>query len=154
MQDTTPKLISSAEFNQQVRGWTIRTKQRMISNAPKFSGTESPKRTSEKLAGSIINQFKNNFDHISIIRFKFARHGVFVHYGVGRGYTRKGNTVIRKPRKDGTVGTGFNRQPDDWYDVEIRSGLLELAEISQDYYGDWALQDLLSKMEKFTIQRK
>lgn len=152
MTETTPPLITSDQFNDKVRGWTISTRSRMKKNAPVFAGEDSGFRTEPKLAASLTYRIRKNEENVSsLLKFQFPRHGVFVHYGVGRGYIRQGNTVIRSSR---SRTTGINRHPDDWFDVEIRERLPELAEITQEFYGDWALDDMLSKIEKFTIQRK
>jgi len=151
MQNTTPTLITSQQFNDQVRGWTISTRQRMAANAPQSSGEDSPFRKEPRLAAALSHTIRKTEDISSRIKYQFPRHGVFVHYGVGRGYIRRGNTVTRSPR---SRTTGFNRQPDDWFDVEIRDNMPALATIAQEFYGDWALDDMLSKIEKFTIQRQ
>ena len=151
MQESTPQLITPEQFNTKVRGWTISVRQRMAGNAPKSTGVNSPFRTEPKLAASLTHKISKADNISSRIKFQFPRHGVFVHYGVGRGYIRQGGTVIRSSR---SRTTGINRHPDDWFDVEIRNNMEKLAEIAQEFYGDWALEDMLSKIEKFTIQRK
>ncbi|HRZ99000.1 MAG TPA: hypothetical protein P5084_15700 [Paludibacter sp.] len=151
MQDSTPTLITPEQFNTKVRGWTISVRQRMAANAPKSTGADSRYRTAPKLAASLTHII-NKIDDISTrIKYQFQRHGVFIHYGVGRGYIRQGGVVVRSSR---SRTSGINRRPDDWFDVEIRNNMEELAEIAQEFYGDWALEDMLSKIEKFTIQRK
>lgn len=151
MENSTPALISTEQFNDKVRGWTISTRSRMASNAPRYIGKEAANRTDPKLAASLSYRlFKDKENISSRVKYQFPRHGVFVHYGVGRGYVRRGNAVVRTARTAGS----FRRAPVDWFDVEIREGLPKLAEIAQEFYGDWALDDMLSKIEKFTIQRK
>lgn len=155
MQNTTPQLITRQQFNTKIKGWTLTVRSKIASNAPRSTGSDSKFRTSERLSGSITSELKKTDNVYSRIRYKFSRHGVFVHYGVGRGYIRVGNNVIKGSRNGGkSKSVGFNRHAEDWYDVEIRAGIREIAEISQEYYGDWALNDMLSKLEKFTIQRK
>lgn len=151
MQESTPQLITPEQFNFKVRGWTISVRQRMAGNVPKSTGPDSKFRTEPKLAASLTHRISKTDDITSRIKYQFERHGVFVHYGVGRGYIRRGGTVVRSSR---SRTAGFNRVPDDWFDVEIRNNMEELAEIAQEFYGDWALEDMLSKIEKFTIQRK
>lgn len=152
MQPSTPQLITAQEFNKKVRGWTISVRQRMAANAPKSTGTDSEFRKEPKLASSLSYRIrKDNEDISSRIKYQFPRHGVFVHYGVGRGYVRESGTVTRSSR---SRSIGINRRANDWFDVEIRDNMEELAVIAQEFYGDWALEDMLSKIEKFTIQRK
>ena len=152
MTESTPKLITTQEFNEKVRGWTISVRSRMARNSPKYTGVEWKKRVDPKLAASLSHRIRKDSENISSrIKFQFARHGVFVHYGVGRGYVRESGMVVRSSR---SRTTGVNRRPNDWFDVEIRNNMEDLAEIAQEFYGDWALDDMLSKIEKFTIQRK
>lgn len=152
MQDSTPQLITPEEFNQKVRGWTISVRARMARNAPVSSGADSPFRKEPRLAKALTYRIRKDSEGItSKLKYQFPRHGVFVHYGVGRGYSRIGGNVIKHtPSRT----AGFNRNADDWFDVEIREGMPELATITQEFYGDWALDDMLSKIERFTIQRK
>lgn len=152
MQNSTPKLITTQEFNEKVRGWTISVRSRMARNAPKYTGVESRKRVDPKLAASLSYRIRKDREDISSrIKYQFPRHGVFIHYGVGRGYMREGGAVVKVSR---SRTQGINRRPNDWFDVEIRNNMEDLAEIAQEFYGDWALDDMLSKIEKFTIQRK
>ena len=152
MQNSTPKLITTQEFNEKVRGWTVSVRSRMARNAPKYTGVESSKRVDPKLAASLSYRIRKDREDISSrIKYQFPRHGVFIHYGVGRGYMREGGAVVKVSR---SRTQGINRRPNDWFDVEIRNNMEDLAEIAQEFYGDWALEDMLSKIEKFTIQRK
>jgi hypothetical protein len=149
MTNTTPNLIDTKTFNNQVRGWTVKVRSRMKNNAPS-SDRVSGDKLKNALSYKLIRAAKE--PEVDRIKFQFPRHGVFVHYGVGRGYARVGNSVVS--RKGGSAMGTVKRTPNDWFDVEIRSGLRDLALIAQEYYGDWALNDMLQKMEKFTIQKR
>lgn len=147
MQNTTPQIMTIEEFNSRIKSWTVKTRSKMAGNAPKATG---------ELASSLSYAFKKNFGHISTINYKFQRYGVFIHYGVGRGYIRSGNSVIRgsrNPKSKIDPSTGFKRPADDWFDVEIRTGLIQVAEITRDFYGDMAMNQLLEKLDKFLIQK-
>ena len=155
MQTSTPQLISPEQFNQQVKGWTVKTRRRFAANAPVGTGKSSSKRESKKLAASIESSTKKYGEVIGKIRFGFEKHGVYVHYGVGRGYIRQGNAVVRGSRNQQPVRSpGFNRRPKDWFDVEIKRGIRELADITQQYYGDAAMEKILKDMDKTLIQKK
>lgn len=134
-----PKQITIEEYNSLVRGWTVKTRSRMSANAPAESG---------QLKSSISYALGKNFGHISKIRYSFPRHGVFVHYGVGRGYIRTGGTVTKVSKSP-----GFFRQPEDWFDVEIRNGIGQLAGYAQEFYGDVAMDLLLRKVSNFLIEK-
>jgi len=164
MNDQTPNFITESEFNDKVKGWAISTRGRMAANAPVYGGKESSTRTEKKLAQSISFGVKYGFGSASRIQFQFERHGIFVHYGVGRGYIKTGNSVVRgyitKLKRKKAVkhispqGGGMNRHPVDWFDVEIRTGLKGLADITQEFYGDLAMRNILDKLDKFLIHRK
>ena len=134
-----PKQMTIEEYNSLVRGWTVKTRSRMSANAPAETG---------QLKSSISYALGKNFGHISKIRYSFPRHGVFVHYGVGRGYVRQGGIVIKTAKSH-----GFNRNPDDWFDVEIRNGIGQLAGYVQEFYGDLAMQLILEKTSRFLIEK-
>ncbi len=157
MQDQTPPLLSVDEFNRKVKSWTLRTRSRFKSNAPVGTGKDSTTRAAKKLSMSIHSRTKSKQGPIYKIGFQFERHGVFVHYGVGRGYIRQGGAVVRGSHKNEKVDrtTGFKRRPNDWFDVEVRRGMKELADITQQYYGDWAMEKILEQLEnKALIQKK
>ena len=147
MENSTPKIMTIEEFNDRLKSWTVTTRSKMAGNAPKASG---------ELASTLSNSYKKNFGHISTINFNFLRRGVFRHYGVGRGYIRQGNSVIRGSHKTNSkidLTTGFKRHPDDWFDVEIRTGLVQVADVVQEFYGDMAMNQILEKIDKFLIQK-
>ena len=160
MEDSTPKLVTEDQFNESVRNWTVVTRRKMRTNIQSETKQDSKEwkgRKSKKLSQSISYRFRKQFGSISSIRYSFERHGVFLHYGVGRGYVRSGNTVVRGKRtgknsKEISNG-GINRTPVDWFDVEIRTGLRALADAAQEYYGDMALQSILDQSNKALIEK-
>jgi hypothetical protein len=166
MQNTTPRLISVDDFNKNVRSWSVSIRSKIYRNAPVKSGS---------LRKSITQRIKKIYGESSRVTFNFERHGVFVHYGVGRGYIRMGNDVVpgRKlntsesnsmlKRGDNkrdinkmriVFGGSAKRKPNDWFDVEIKFGIRQLADIAQSYYGDKAMNAILQKIDKSLIQKK
>ncbi|MDR2691685.1 MAG: hypothetical protein LBB73_05220 [Dysgonamonadaceae bacterium] len=161
-------------FNTSVRGWAMATRRGMVTNARdkvKHEKKDSKKRKAPKLAKSISVGFRKSYGAISRINFLFARHGEFIHYGVGRGYIRTGNTIKRGRRYAGDeigllLHRGYTRReidkmrhrcedektagriPVDWFDVEIRRGMQWLADYTGDFYGDKAMNAILEKMDK------
>lgn len=161
MQNTTPNLITPEQFNEKVRGWTISVRQRMAANAPVSSGADSPFRKEEHLKGSIKHLINITDGAASRIKFEFARHGVFVHYGAGRGYGgTKGTTwknrlgFMKKTSIASRGKMGSGRQAVNWFDNEIEHRYNELGDIVQNFYGDWVLEDMLSKFDRLTIGKK
>ena len=79
MTESTPKLITTQEFNEKVRGWTVSVRSRMARNAPKYTGVEWKKRVDPKLAASLSHRIRKDPENISsIIKYQFPRHGVFL----------------------------------------------------------------------------
>lgn len=175
------RLMTETEFNSAVRSWSIDVRKRSSRNLDrlvKHDEKDWVNRTSKQLKSSLSSSFKSNTGIIERIRFQFERHGVFLHYGVGRGYVRVGDSVVKgrrlndferarkiqkgyKPKelrnykvlhkdKSGTI----ERKPIDWIDVEIRTGLKVLANVAQEFYGDAAMKHVLDQMEKATITKK
>ncbi|MDR1339017.1 MAG: hypothetical protein LBK58_03055 [Prevotellaceae bacterium] len=172
MTDSTPNFITESQFNQAVNNWSIRIRDKMRRNAP--VGEDSLP-DDEKLA-FIKSSVRENYGTASKIQFSFERHGVFVHYGVGRGYVHQGNQVVRGRKlnkterlekynqghtrssvdkmKHGYASGAIKRRPVDWFDVEIRRGIKDLANIAQEFYGDKVLSSLLKQIDKAIIEKK
>lgn len=81
------------------------------------------------------------------IGIRFARHGVFLHYGAGKGYGgREGSRWIDRlgyshetdPKSLGKAGTG-NRPARDWFNPVLEWHMKELADIAADYSLDIAV---------------
>ncbi|MDR2086107.1 MAG: hypothetical protein LBP72_02915, partial [Dysgonamonadaceae bacterium] len=172
MTNTTPNLIKEEEFNREVKEWSIRTRNKIRRNAP--IGTDSLS-DEEKLIFT-QSSVRKKYGTTNKVQFSFARHGVFVHYGVGRGYIREGNQVkrgrklnmserlnalksgktekeIQKMKHTYAAGT-IKRTPVDWFDVEIKTGIAQLADIAQNFYGDKVLDNMLIQMDKALIEKK
>lgn len=75
---------------------------------------------------------------------RFARHGVFLHYGAGRGYggrigsrwiDRLGHTKETNKESLGKAGTG-KRPIKDWFNPVLDSHIEELADIAANYCAD------------------
>jgi len=142
-------------FNIYVKGWANKTRRGMIENIRdkmNHKAKDSKNRKTPKLARSISVRFKKSYGAISIISFSFARHGLFISYGLGRGYVREGNKVKRGRRYAGDeilmlLHRGYTRkeigkmrhhyeveqkekqtkqrEPIDWFDTVIREGTKE-----------------------------
>ena len=123
-----------------------------------------------------VKESRNESNHF--IGVKVKQYGVFVHYGVGRGWVRQGNTVVRGSRvkkgsdmeahlkskgysrRDikvyGVVGSGSGRErkPVDWFDSVLKRHMEELASIAQEYYGDYSQEKLAEMIDRMTIGKK
>lgn len=178
MQDSDPKYTTAEEFNQSVRNWSFSIKRKSIQNLTfktKGNSRDWKKRNTPKLKSSIDDIYKEFKNEVVGVGFNFEKHGVFVHYGVGRGYIREGGIVKRgrklnteeknKQRKRGytkketeqmriAISGPINRKPVDWFDVEIRTGIGKLADIAQEYHGDKAMKRVLDTWDKLKIDKK
>ena len=151
--------MTEAEFEKSVKQWSVKIKRRAIANIHSKTETKDPEY--KNLKDSISNSVRKNYGEVSSVGFGFEPQGIYLHYGVGRGYVRDGGKVkiTRKPKrykKDGTPykGSEKDREPHDWLDVEIRTGIKELANDVQEYHGDRSMQKLLEMVERMTIERK
>lgn len=78
------------------------------------------------------------------IGFRFARHGVHLHYGAGRGYggvqgsrwiDRLGYLRSTNPESLGKAGSGM-RPPKDWFNSVLDAYLPRLVDICSQYCGE------------------
>ena len=111
--------------------------------------------------------------------FNFNRYGVFVAYGVGRGWIRKGGQTVRgmKVKKGSELaeqlkkrgysnrdirsyvtGGGKPRKPVDWFDSVLMDNVEMLADLASEYYGDYSMEQMLEKLDeminRMTIRKK
>lgn len=130
------------------------------------------------LAKSIKVSVKENTKTTShAVGFNFHRYGAFLAYGVGRGWHRtteggtaktvnvaKGSILETMLKKRGYtkkeinqyfIATSYDkpRKPLDWFDTVIRQGVESLSDIVIEYYGDYAMSDLLEVIRKATITK-
>ena len=109
-------------FNEKVKAWSAKVKSDLVPSirANDISGI--------KLSRSIRNTFQTEYGEISRLGFSFARHGIFVHKGVGRGYQARNGMVVKTSKTP-----GFNRQPKPWFNPVVESHLDELGQIIHDH---------------------
>lgn len=181
IENSTPKLLSIDEFNAAVRQWTQDKRKKAVGNV--LANTDKSvrqwdKRTSAKLAASVSGRVRNFNGVAERVSYAFERHGVFFHYGVGRGYIKVGNSLVRgyridsspdlvaQHRKKGDSNKHINmmkhayrhnghliRKPVNWLDVELDKGLSVLADVAQEFYGDQAMEHVLEQMDKIKLSK-
>lgn len=108
--------MTDEELNQQIRERTAAFVQRLKAEQDRLGMKHISE--GEKLT-QIKTAYREMYDVISRIRFKFKRSGVFVHKGVGRG-TRAAD-----------VGTTL-RRPKEWFNPLIEEFSNELSELMAD----------------------
>jgi hypothetical protein len=163
---TNNKLMTEAEFNAAVRKWANSIRSEMVESASNefakgksgaFSSIKDQK-THQKLTESINRKVKSDYGVASSVGFGFAKQGIYLHYGVGRGYVRSGGSTVRasnirqKLKRSHATGN-MERRAVDWFDSKIRMGFGTLANTVQEFYGDRALENLLNNLEKFLIKK-
>ena len=82
----------------------------------------------KKLKRSVKNNYYYEFGEIFRVGFSFARQGIFVHKGVGRGYVMNNGTVVKTSKSE-----GFNRDPKPWFNPVIEAHIAEFEQIIKDY---------------------
>ena len=164
--------MTQEEFELRLQVWAETARSHMQGKIS--SGTHG----SGKLSKDIKIKVKENRDGSGhSIGFNFKKYGVFVHYGVGRGWIRQGGTLVRGSRvKKGSVleaqlkQRGYNskdikkyvvsasggkgRKPVDWFDSVLRAEIQELANIAEEFYGDNALKRLEEMLSRMTLEKK
>ena len=174
-------LVSEQEFNESVRKWSAETRQKAANNITRNTDTKVrawKKRESKSLVDSLRSRVHRKDGVADRIGYEFERHGVFFHYGVGRGYIKVGNSLVKGHRIDSNktlvgmlkkrgdkdkdiarmkhadqIRGHFVRKPVNWIDIELSKGLLILADIAQEYYGDKAMKNVLQQFDKIKIQK-
>lgn len=100
MKDSTPHLITAAEFNAQVRRWAAEIK--VMAQASLATGTHGTGRLRDQLA-AFVDTTRHTDPNVDgqgeapayKVKFGFDRYGVFRAYGVGRGWVRVGGVLVR-----------------------------------------------------------
>ena len=163
--------MTQEEYELLLKDWADRAKTLMEGN---LSGSTHGKGDLKKTLRVKVKENRRTSGHR--VGFSFNRYGVFVHYGVGRGWIRQGNTVVRGSRvKKGdklykqlqrrgyrakdirkcvvyrTGGKG--RHPVDWFDSVLQAHIQELADIVAEFYGDDSLMQLDEILSRIMIEK-
>ena len=133
------------KFNQDVAQWGERVAFELRSNVAGLFHDHGP--AAQRLATSIESYvaYDKHF-HMEVYRvgFRFARHGVHLHFGAFRGHggnkgsrwmDRLGNIRETNPDSLGKMGTGARAEA-DWFNPILTKHLKELADIAADYCAD------------------
>ena len=134
-QETLQDMLAGVQQNELIEMWVPKVRRALRSSARWFSdGKTDPfvirdhgKQTEKKLADSIGSYTKKDIDTITKIAFKFERHGVFVHKGVGRGYMipEPGANAIRTAKDPARKR---ERVAVEWFNPVLDRYLPELVE--------------------------
>lgn len=80
-------------------------------------------RAEDKLINSFSLKTHKYYDIIDSLSYKFERHGVFVHKGVGRGYRISGGKVIKYSKNH-----SGHREAEEWFNPVLDDKVPELAD--------------------------
>lgn len=126
------------KFNKDVEDWAERSKQALRTSIKAM--VKRDVYLSDSLRANLYYDRKYAKE-VNRIGFSFAREGIYIHKGAGRGQggviggrwiDRYGSLKYRNPASAGLQGTG-NRKPIRWFDPVIERRLDELADIVTDY---------------------
>ncbi len=130
--------IPVEKINLKVKSWSLKTKAiirgRISSLSQKGKG---------ELVKSLRVKYRKHFGLVDRITFSFDRHGVFFHYGVGRGYTRSAGKVIRKVSSlSADTSPKVLRKPREWFNPILDARFDELSQVVGKYHADAALVEI------------
>ena len=140
-------LINDTEFKQQIILWQMHVSNLFRNNLRSMFSAKQKNVLEKSVKHSLKLDRLSNLERIS---FEFYRYGIFLAYGVGRGYIHTSGGVIRgmrnskskKARSSKTNGkykpiTGaIKRKPVDWFDNTVGENQDKFADIVANYYGD------------------
>lgn len=144
-----PQEIDIEKYNSKVTGWGSMVATRLRASArSKFSKAKKGNKTEKKLADSIRLKAAKWYGEVDKLSYHFARHGVFVHKGVGRGYHMEGGKVIRTNTPGKILSSkskGVNsfvlkstagRQPVEWFNPVVNENIEKLADMVAEMDAD------------------
>ena len=109
-------------FNERLKSWGNKVRSALpVSISSHGIGGKQLKR-------SIRNTYYYEFGEIFRLGFSFAREGIFVHKGVGRGYNMVNGMVVKTSKT-----SGFNRKPKPWFNPVVESFIPALEQIIKEY---------------------
>ncbi|MEG2947397.1 MAG: hypothetical protein RR837_11775 [Bacteroidales bacterium] len=116
------------DFNARIKAWGDDVKSDLVMSIAQW--IEKDEHLSESLRINYYNgKRKASGDKpVDRIGFSFREEGVYVHFGVGNGYSRTGDKVSKWGKSN-----GFNRQPKPWFNSVLQQQIPYLDEIVREY---------------------
>ena len=167
--------MTKEEFNAAVSAWGAKIRAQSVGKL-QASVRVWPASGKKPLAKTVKERRYDDKDSGEAVGLgiKMAKHGVYVHYGVGRGYVSSGGVLQRAQRVK--VGSGLynqmlkrgysrreikssfvagsgeiRRRPVDWLDSVLKENIGELADITAEYHGDESMRKVLEVLDRATI---
>lgn len=169
------QLMSPLKFNKGVIKWTAIVRNVAVEVLNKTNGSGKLKRSFKR---RLLDDREGGPVYVGV-GFRFYRYGAYREYGAGRGYIVKDGVIMRgysawankKTRKKYLesgmseyrlrryrteepygIYTSIKRKPLAWLDPAIDKNINSLADLANEYYGDYALQKILNNFEKLKIK--
>ena len=177
-------LMTAQQFNDKMQAWgdKVVSQAKAVVNAKTHSGAPKFKDAAKnkKLVDTLKASVKLGDDGIAKwIGFKFIKTGVWLPYGVGRGWVmqdgklvqgsrvKKDSDIYRQLKKKGYSSKELKkyvvrrdaksnvipRSPVDWLDAVIENNMQEVADINGEFFGDSAVAKVLSQLDRITIKK-
>ena len=149
------RLMTDEEFRKKLEEWS----QKIHHGAVQIITSET-KAFSGGLRGitedTVVRNEGDQTRSYARVRFRFPRHGAYVHYGVGRGWIREGGTVVRgwRPPVKQITPTPKGRQAVDFLDRNIKANSQEFIDLAMTWTEDRALNAIRKELRKMTFSKK
>lgn len=155
------------DYNSMIRRWSAMVRRKLHGSVLQMRkgkkqtitrGTGSNTRLEFKLKDSLSYKPRYDYGQVDSVSYRFERHGVFVHKGVGRGHIMSGGIVVRgrkaslearkqararNQKAENIILSGpIRRQPVDWFNPVIDKNIPELADKVAQMNADAAVNAL------------
>lgn len=169
------KLMSPEKYNKGVAKWAQKVRNASVNILQRTHGRGA---LSKGLRRRLLDDREGGPAYVGV-GFRFYRYGAYREYGAGRGYIVKDGIIVRghsawsdkknrqelldarvskyhiqRMRTEEPYGKYaiIKRSPLHWLDPPIDQNIQELAELSGEYYGDYALKKVLEKLPRLKIK--
>lgn len=149
------RLMTDDEFRQKLEVWS----NKIHRGAVQVITAETIAYTGSLLGITQDTVVRNEGEQIrsyARVRFRFPRHGAFVHYGVGRGWIRQSGTVVRGWRHSvkKVSKNAKGRKAVDFLDRHIQANANEFIDLAMEWTQDRALSAIRKELRKMTLTKK
>lgn len=144
---TDPDKMTVEEFNSAVSKWAKTVEAKAKGKLSVLTSTYSG-----QLQRSVTAQLKYSKEGFEVrsVNFKFANYGIYIAYGVGRGWNRSKDGSVQVTAKNSKKP----RTPKDWLDSVIEENIQDLGDLVGEYYGDKAMKSLLEQFDRIKINKR
>jgi len=116
-------------IDDEIKAWSQQTRKKLAFRLASLNLQERARLDGEvSLRRSLGAGLRRRGGEINSVYFRFARHGIFIEHGVGRG------------RPKGSAAANRNKQP--WLSVVLPDEIEALAELLSQEYADLAAENL------------